>query len=268
MNRFRLCVLALSIICTLCAAPSFAAGDSPRSGRIGVVLLHGKRGSPDRHIADLAAALRAAGYRVATPEMPWSRRRLYDADHASAMREITAAAEALRREGAAAIVVAGHSMGANAALGYAAGHPGLLGLICLAPGHSPDRGRQRELVAPEVDRARALVAEGKADAAIRFTDVNSGRTFDTVLPAGVFLSYFDPEGPSAMPLSAARIAPALPVLWVVGKDDPLSRLGPGYVFERLPAHPASRYLELEGGHLDVPRAAVPAILDWLKGLPE
>jgi len=268
MNRFRLCVLALLIVFGFCAEPSQAAGDSAPAGRIGVVLLHGKRGAPDRHLADLAAALRAAGYRVATPEMPWSRRRLYDADHAAAMREIAAAAEALRREGAAGIVIAGHSMGANAALGYAAGHPGLLGLICLAPGHSPDLGRQRELVAPEVARARALVAEGKADAAIRFTDLNSGRSYDTVLPAGVFLSYFDPEGPAAMPRSAARITPAVPVLWVVGKDDPLSRMGPGYVFDKLPAHPASRYLEVPGGHIDVPRAAVPAVLDWLKALPE
>lgn len=50
--------------------------------------------------------------------MPWSGRREYDAGMDTAMAEVDAAARALRDAGAKKVVVAGHSMGANAALHY------------------------------------------------------------------------------------------------------------------------------------------------------
>lgn len=260
-----LVLLSFLVLPVLPASPALAADAAP--GRLGVVLLHGKHGAPDRLVTELAAAMRGAGHLVATPEMPWSRRRAYAVDYAAAMREIAAQAAELRGKGATAIVVAGHSLGANAALGFAAGNPGLAGLVCLAPGHSPERGKLRELVAAEVARARELAAAGKAGESVRFTDLNMDRTNEAVLPAGVFLSYFDPEGPAAMPASAARISPALPVLWVVGSSDPLARFGRGYVFDRLPAHPASRYAEVDAGHTGVPTAAIPLVLEWLAALP-
>src|SRR5437764_11315994 len=45
---------------------------------IGIVLMHGKTGSPSTVIDRLATALQSAGYLVDTPEMCWSQRRIYD----------------------------------------------------------------------------------------------------------------------------------------------------------------------------------------------
>ena len=87
-----------------------------RQSRIGVVLLHGKQSAPDEH-APLAEALAAAGYLVERPEMCWSARRIYDLPYLQCLREIDAAIGRLQRRGATAFVVAGHSLGANGALG-------------------------------------------------------------------------------------------------------------------------------------------------------
>ena len=44
----------------------------------GIVLMHGLQGSPNQVIDSLATALQGAGYLVETPEMCWSRRRIFD----------------------------------------------------------------------------------------------------------------------------------------------------------------------------------------------
>jgi hypothetical protein len=69
MHRRRL-ILLLSVL----ALPAVAAGPSD----IGIVLMHGKQGSPDRLITGLASQLEGAGYRVERPEMCFSGRRIYD----------------------------------------------------------------------------------------------------------------------------------------------------------------------------------------------
>ena len=57
--------------------------------------------------------------------MPWSARRIYDATYDQAMDEIDASVEKLKKAGAKKIAVIGHSLGANAAIGYAARRKGL-----------------------------------------------------------------------------------------------------------------------------------------------
>jgi pimeloyl-ACP methyl ester carboxylesterase len=263
--------LACFIAGVLLLGGSFAGramAEAPAGGGpLGVVLLHGKYGAPDKHIGGLAAALRGAGYLVATPEMPWSKRRGYDASFLTALEEIDKAVRELRAQGAAQVVVGGHSLGGNAALAYAARYPGLVGVLCLAAAHTPDIGRQREVSAGSVDKAKALVAEGKGGETARFTDLNMGKPYDMAVPAAVYLSYYDPDGPAAMPLSAAMIKPPLPILWVAGARDPLSRPGPGYAFERAPAHPLSRYVSVDADHLGTPTAAESVVLEWLQALP-
>lgn len=66
---------------------------------IGIVLMHGKGGSPDKHVNPLAQALRDEGYQVANLDMPWSGRRQYDVDMNGAVNEITAALDAMRAKG-------------------------------------------------------------------------------------------------------------------------------------------------------------------------
>jgi hypothetical protein len=61
-------ILALSLM--LAVLPGLAAPASAQT--IGIVLMHGKTGSPDTVIDRLAIALQGAGYLVDTPEMCWS----------------------------------------------------------------------------------------------------------------------------------------------------------------------------------------------------
>src|SRR2546426_12128432 len=86
---------------------------------IGVILLHGKLGMP-ASLRWLTSHLQYEGYRVAAPEMPWSRGRVFDKTYDDSMDEIDSIGRRLMAEGAKLIVVAGHSLGGNAALRYAA----------------------------------------------------------------------------------------------------------------------------------------------------
>ena len=85
--------------------------------KVGVVLMHGKWGIP-KYVSSVSNTLRRAGAIVVTPMMPWSRNRAYAKSYEDSMKEIDMAVERLRRKGAKRIFIGGHSMGANAALGY------------------------------------------------------------------------------------------------------------------------------------------------------
>jgi len=75
------------------------SGPSITKERIGVVLMHGRNGSPRGYIAPLATHLEDRGVEVSTPDMPWSKNRRFDQDFDSAMEEIdkSAARGPLRR---------------------------------------------------------------------------------------------------------------------------------------------------------------------------
>ena len=108
----RGCVAILfSLIMALVGHIAPAAGDD-----LGVVLLHGKGGSPSGYVRELAFALQSKGHLVSAPTMPWAQNRIYDASFDEAMYEIDRAIDSLRQKGAKFVVVAGHSLGANAAL--------------------------------------------------------------------------------------------------------------------------------------------------------
>src|SRR3546814_20821085 len=70
--------------------------------------------------------------------MPWSARRYMEGDWAGAMAEIAGHIKTLRGRGATRIVIAAHSMGCPAALGYAARHgEDVDALVLMATGHTP-----------------------------------------------------------------------------------------------------------------------------------
>jgi pimeloyl-ACP methyl ester carboxylesterase len=248
------------VLCLQCCL-AYAA-----EGRIGVVLMHGKWGTPARLVDGLAGALRDKGFLVATPLMPWGRGRDYDADYPKALEQIAAEAQSLRQQGAATIVVAGHSFGANAALAYAAGGADIAGIVMLAPGHTPERRAFRERLAGSVDKARAMLASGKADEKVAFDDLNQGRMAPVWTTPKIYLSYFDPEGLGAMPKSAAAIKKPLAILWVVGTRDPLYGAGETYAYDKAPAHPKSKFLTLESDHFSTPRDATAAVVSWIESL--
>jgi dienelactone hydrolase len=233
---------------------------------LGVALLHGKHGSPEKHISGLAETLAQAGMLVAVPELPWSRRRAYDAGYLDGLRELELAVADLRARGAAVVAAGGQSLGANAALAYAARFPGLDGLFALAPAHTPESGAMRAAAAAGVALAREMIVAGRGAETASFPEMIMGRERQVLTSAQAYLSYYDPEGPAVMPLNAARLAPPLPVLWVLGSRDPLAATGPAEVFDLLPPHPLSRRTVVDADHLGVPAAAAGLVLDWLRGL--
>lgn len=265
--RLRSYAIALVFVCAAMLFPASGAV-ALEPGTTGVVVLHGKHGNPGNFIAAFAASLRQAGFLVSAPEMAWSKRRGYDVGYLDALAEIGRELEALKAQGAQRVVLVGHSMGAGAALAYAARNttgPGLAAMVCLAPGHTPETGRMRELIMAEVAQARELAARGRGGESLQFRDLNVGGTTDTRLPAEVFLGYFDPEGPAVMPVNAALVRAPLPVLWVVGARDRVTK-PPAYAFDRLPPHPKSRYEVADADHLDTVRVSAPLVAEWLKGL--
>lgn len=250
MRRLLAVGLALLALLAFPAAPllqAASAGDG-----LGVVLLHGRKAQPTRDsaIGQLADWLTNAGFIVALPEMPWSARRYLDADYEEAMREIDRAVRSLREMGAGRIVVGGHSLGANAAIGYGARRPGLAGIMALAPGHRPESGGSAWR------RAKAMVESGRGESVARFGGER--------MKARIYLSWFAPDGPAVMPNNAPRLT--APLLWIVGKRDPIARRGPAYAFAKAPPHPKSRYLVVARGHYDTPVVAEDEIVAWLEGL--
>ena len=195
------CALAALAALLSIANPSAAAPDARLKG-FGIVYLHGKGGLPGGFNGGILSALEDEGALVATPEMPWSLQRRYGATYDQAMEEIDGVVAALRAKGAVRIVVIGHSLGANAAIGYAARHPDLAGVVALAPGHLPETGRLRSFVAEAVARAKSLIAEGEGDKPQTFPDMAEGIPLIATASSAVYLSMFDPDGPAVIPKNA------------------------------------------------------------------
>jgi pimeloyl-ACP methyl ester carboxylesterase len=123
--------------------------------------------------------------------------------------------------------------------------------------------RQPEIQAA-VARARDLVSKGQGGVRDNWPDLNVGQSFQVVGTAEAYLSFFDPNGLAVMPRTAARLSS--PLLLVVGRSDPLYRLGRGYIFDHVKPSAKSRYLEIDAGHFDTPSKAKDDIVAWLKSL--
>jgi pimeloyl-ACP methyl ester carboxylesterase len=197
--------------------------------------------------------------------MPWSARRIYDATYDQAMIEIDAAVDRLRKAGAQKIAVIGHSLGANAAIGYGARRKGLQAVVALAPGHLPEAWALRVRTGSAVANARQMIAAGKGDVRMSFPDLAQGIPFQVRATPEVYLSMFDPEGPAVMPKNAAAMGD-IPLLWIVGVADPMVLHGKDYVYGRGVRHPKSKYLVTASMHLTTPYQSRAQIISWLKGL--
>jgi pimeloyl-ACP methyl ester carboxylesterase len=229
----------------------------------GIILLHGKESSPSsRVLQPLVSALVREGFLVSTPEMPWSGRRIYDQSYDAAMEEIDNAVKEIKERGAKKIFIAGHSLGANAALHYAT-RASVDGVLALAPGHVPESATYTRT---SLAQATRMVQAGKGDERASFDDGNQGRRFTVKTTPKIYLSYMDPLGPAVMPKSAAAIKPGTPLLWVVGTYDPMYQQGPLYAFQQAPPHPQSKYVVIKSDHSNTPRDATDEILAWLRTL--
>lgn len=256
--KFLLSLLKAASLAGLCALTTPAAAQEVT----GVVLLHGKAGEA-AHVQGVAEDLEAAGYLVVTPDMPWSKDRAYDRSLTEAHEEIDGLIEGLRDHGATRIVIGGHSMGANMAIGYAATHPGLAAVLALGPGQTVEAETFRNNLGQAVESARQLVTKGKGDEPTPFPDLHLGKIKAITAKPRVYLSYFDPDGFANMPATTPKLT--APLLWVVGTADKnmLDR-GAAYAFDRAPANPLNRYVEVAADHMGTPEAARALAVEWLK----
>ena len=266
MNRRRIVGLAFASVVAALMAPSFAgAAQNADLHGFGIVYLHGKGGWPGALDGGILSSLEDEGALIAKPEMPWSFHRRYAATYDQAMAEIDAVVAGLKAQGATRIVVIGHSLGANAAIGYAARHPDLAAVVALAPGHLPEAERMRSFVSDAVARAKKLIAAGQGDVPQTFPDMAQGIPLVAHATPVVYLSMFDPDGPAVIPKNAAAMGP-VPLLWVVGKLDPIDRRGPEYAFNAAAKNPKSKYVEVFAGHLTTPLAAHKQVVEWINSL--
>jgi pimeloyl-ACP methyl ester carboxylesterase len=265
-NTARFLLRAIIVLAALLApALTRAAAPSADLHGFGIVYLHGKGAWPGGLDGGILASLEDEGALVAKPEMPWSYERRYAATYEQAMVEIDAAVAGLKARGAKRIVVIGHSLGANAAIGYAARHPDLAAVVALAPGHLPEADGMRSFVSDAVARAKALIAAGQGDVPQTFPDMAQGIPLIAHATPRVYLSMFDPDGPAVIPKNAAAMGP-VPLLWVVGKLDPVDSRGPEYAFNAAAKNPKSKYIEVFAGHLTTPLVARRQVVDWINSL--
>ncbi len=181
----RLMLLAFVIVA---AAPLQAASLQGT----GVVFLHGKGVWPGAFDGGIPGALEAEGAQVESPEMPWSFRRMYGATFDQAMTEIDAAVAGLKARGANRIVIVGHSLGANAAIGYAARRSVVAAVVAIAPGHLPETAEMRARTHDALAEARQMYAAGKQDRRA-WPDLVQGIPTIALATPAVYLSMFDPE---------------------------------------------------------------------------
>ena len=90
-------LIGLLIVCV--ALTASAHGET-----VGVVMMHGKHGTPGQ-LQQLAGTVADAGFAVERPEMCWSAARIYDRTYLECFADIDAATARLKERGATAIVV-------------------------------------------------------------------------------------------------------------------------------------------------------------------
>jgi pimeloyl-ACP methyl ester carboxylesterase len=253
--------LSVGLLIAMLSLP--ASAQTAASPRIGVVVMHGKGGSPARYVNELADGLAQKGYLVESLEMPWSGRRGYDLDVAAAEREVGAAFDALRGRGAQKLFIAGHSQGGVFALYYAGKHPPD-GVIALAPGGSTASLVFQQQLGSSVQLARTMLAGGKGDERARFADYEGSRGLSEVTTtAATYLAWFDPDGAMDQEKSSRALPATLPVLYVAPRRDyPGLQRFKQAMYRALPANPLTRLYEPDSDHLGTPRAALDEVMRW------
>jgi pimeloyl-ACP methyl ester carboxylesterase len=247
---------------TLSLAPTVSWADE-----IGVVLMHGKQGHPGQpELSYLFQKIESAGALLDAPTMCWTQYRIYDRTLPDCLAEVDESIARLKKRGATAIVVGGHSLGGLGALAYASFHRSLKGVIALAPG-VPPRLANNSTIQASMAEARRLIAAGQGDDFRTFEDVNRGpRGFVSInvrATPNIFMSFWDMNGLANLSEDTAKIT--APIFWASGTEDP-SQLPREHGFGRAAANPLSRYVQVNADHMGTPDAAADALAAWLREL--
>lgn len=248
------------ILVIIFALPVSAHADDVK---MGIVIMHGKGGSPDRMVNGLADKLAKRGYIVANLEMPWSRNREYDVDTTAADEQIDKAIADMRAKGAQKIFVAGHSQGGGFAIHYGATHA-IDGLIPIVPGGNPGSRVFRAKLSKSVGKANKLVAEGKGDKRTQFNDFEGSKGLYSIRTTpNIYLSWFSPDGAMNYKNAIENITDKLPVLFVEATDDyPGLHTFNMRVYAGLARNKLTRLYEPDASHTGAPEASVDEIAKW------
>jgi pimeloyl-ACP methyl ester carboxylesterase len=255
----RIALTLLSSIVFLFAPPVAA-----QNSKLGIVIMHGKGGSPNRHVNELASALESKGYLVANLEMPWSGRRNYDSTVPEAENEVEAALAKLRAQGAQKVFVAGHSQGGLFALYFGNKHK-VDGIIAIAPGGNVANSTFTEKLGPQVEQARKMIAEGKGDEIGSFMDYEGSKgTYPIVTTATRYFSWFDPEGAMNQTKASRNLNPNIPLLYIAPKNDHagLLKTKQSMLDALPPPNPLSTIYEPDASHTGAPSASTEEIISW------
>jgi len=262
MTNFTRVFVGLVLAAFTAAWPLAVAGQAET---LGIVIMHGKGGSPTRLVADLARGLETKGYLVANLEMPWSGNRQYDVTTAQAEEEVAAAIVGLRGKGAKKVFVCGHSQGGVFAL-HLAGRLAADGFITIAPGGNVAARIYLENVGPSLDRARELIAEGKGNEPARLEDYEGARgTFPVRAAPAVYVTWFEPQGAMNMERAVSIVSSHAPILWIApSRDYPGLIRSSRPLYRALPSHPLTRLYEPDADHRGAPSASVDEIVRWTR----
>lgn len=249
------------LVLLLLAAPLAALA---QADRIGIVLMHGKHGSPGGLIAGLAESLVKQGYLVASLDMPWSNRRTYDVPVSRAEEEVQAALADLRGKGARKVFLAGHSLG-GAFAAHLAGKVAVDGTIAIAPGGDVSNRVYRIHVHESLSRARRLVEEGQGATPVDLVDYEGGAPYTIPAVPAAYVTWFDPDGALNLRRAARAASPESPFLWIVPKHDYPGLLKTTLpLYHSLPRHPLTRLYEPDADHRGAPTASIEEIVRWTK----
>lgn len=230
--------------------------------RVGIVLLHGI-GATGESMAPLADRLREPGWRVRTPDLPYGGPRAFSQPVTAAESTVREALQALRREGATRLVLAGFSLGGLFAA-HMAGREAVDALVAIAP----NGGSDMKPLADQLARARERIATGRGDepAVLQDSDVVSPARYE--LPHAVpsaYVSWFDPQGAMNWKGVWSRLRPGTPVLLVVPTRDLANlRKVKRELWQGLPPHPANRLYEPRADHLGAPLASADEAVRWIR----
>lgn len=261
--KSRFAWMALLSLALLFLTSSALRAEMP-AAQIGIVVMHGKGGSPGRFVNGLAEALERDGFLVANLEMPWSGRRGYDVELDAAVGEVSRALDALRARGAKRVFVSGHSQGGLFALLYGGRQP-VDGVVAIVPGGAVDNRVYLDSIGSHVATARRMLAEGRGGEKAGFADYEGSRgTSPVTTTAASYLSWFDPNGAHTNRVFGGVMA-GVPVLFVAATRD-----YPGLLrvqdasFRAIPAHPLKRMAQVDADHLNAPAAAAPEMARWVR----
>lgn len=260
VDRVARLLLLASWFAAILPFPALAQGEP-----LGIVIMHGKGGSPARLVADLAHTLESQGFLVANIEMPWSGNRNYDVPVSRAEAEVETALAGLRSRGAKRAFIAGHSQGGAFAL-HLAGRLRADGVIAIAPGGDVASRVFREKLGDSVALARQRVAEGKGNEPERLEDYEGSRGTSSMMVApAVYLTWFDPEGAMNMERAVRAASSEVPVLFIIPtRDYPGLLQSNPRLFHLLPRNSLTRLYEPEADHRGAPTASADEIARWAR----